>query len=159
MKEILSIIKYPYFFGSLFYKFDSEERRYDSESDNSNEEKAENDANTKNNECGDEQNESDSEEESNETDEERKSNTESKSEKREHFHEMEDLFNWDKKKKFEFISPKFLLGDVVFLKTSSQGYKKMFAACSDCYLGNWGFHGAIWQNLAMVVELDYNIIN
>ena len=132
MSGILNVLKFSDSFGTLYYENNEEESSENGER------------------------EDDAEEESDDDDDETRKiqNPESKELR---FDEMEDLINWDEEKEFFVISKEYLLGDVVFLKTPSKD-RKIFTSDDDLWLGNEGFSGSIMENLALVAELDHNLI-
>ena len=70
---------------------------------------------------------------------------------------VRELLNNDDKNEYIAISRKFLLGDVVFVYTGEEN--KIMFETDDLWLGNEGFKGTIWNSLAFVATLDFDLIS
>ena len=103
--------------------------------------------------------ESDQEEEEDRDNEESKRDIQSKKPKKfDKIHNLNELIKVDSKNTSIAISEKYLLGDVVFLKTCSKKQKIFECRDEEINLGNEGFQGTYLKNLALVAELDYDLI-
>jgi len=96
-----------------------------------------------------------------EKEDEEESKGDGKKKKSENFdiiNDLSKLINYDSENQSRAIADNFLLGDVVFLKTRCKEKQLFKGGNDDLWLGNEGFFGEIWENLALIVELDYDLI-
>lgn len=60
--------------------------------------------------------------------------------------------NLDKENEYRALNPKYLMGDVVLLKTRAESRIK-YKGSEEAYLGNYGFCGKIYSNLALIASI------